>query len=52
MKIIIHRGTHEIGSSCVEIQSKKSRILIDIPMVFGSYAGKYRCTSPGRNGFG
>jgi len=30
MKIIIHRGTHEIGGSCVEIQSKKSRILIDI----------------------
>ena len=32
MKIIIHRGTHEIGGSCVEIQSKKSRILIDIGM--------------------
>jgi len=23
MKIIIHRGTHEIGGSCAEIQSKK-----------------------------
>jgi len=32
MKIIIHRGTYEIGGSCVEIQSKKSRILIDIGM--------------------
>jgi len=32
MKIIIHRGTHEIGGSCVEIQSKKSRILMDIGM--------------------
>jgi len=32
MKIIIHRGTHEIGGSCVEVQSKKSRILIDIGM--------------------
>ena len=32
MKIIIHRGTHEIGGSCVKIQSKKSRILIDIGM--------------------
>jgi len=32
MKIIIHRGTHEIGGSCVEIQSKESRILIDIGM--------------------
>jgi len=32
MKIIIYRGTHEIGGSCVEIQSKKSRILVDIGM--------------------
>ena len=32
MKIIIHRGTHEIGGSCVEIRSKKSRILINIGM--------------------
>ena len=32
MKIIIHRGTHEIGGSCVEMRSKKSRILIDIGM--------------------
>jgi len=32
MKIVIHRGTHEIGGSCVEIRSKKSRILIDIGM--------------------
>lgn len=35
MKVIIHRGTHEIGGSCVEIQNKKSRIIIDfgIPLV-------------------
>lgn len=32
MKIIIHRGTHEIGGSCVEIESKGSRIVIDIGM--------------------
>ena len=32
MKIIVHRGTHEIGGSCVEIESKKNRILIDIGM--------------------
>ena len=30
MNIIIHRGTHEIGGSCVEIQSDKARILLDI----------------------
>ena len=29
MKICIHRGTAEIGGSCVEIQSKKTRIIID-----------------------
>lgn len=32
MKIKIHRGAHEIGGSCVEVQSKKSRIVIDIGM--------------------
>ncbi len=30
MQIIIHRGTHEIGGSCVEIISNESRIIIDI----------------------
>ncbi len=30
MKIIIHRGNNEIGGSCVEIISEKSRIIIDI----------------------
>jgi len=35
VKIIIHRGTHEIGGSCVEIKSENSKILIDfgIPLV-------------------
>lgn len=35
MKLIIHRGTHEIGGSCVEVKSSNSRILIDlgIPLV-------------------
>lgn len=32
MKLIIHRGTHEIGGSCVEIESNCSRIVIDIGM--------------------
>lgn len=30
MRITIHRGTHEIGGSCVEIKSQNSRIIIDI----------------------
>lgn len=29
MKLIIHRGTHEIGGSCVELQTQSARILID-----------------------
>ena len=35
MKLTIHRGSKEIGGSCVELQSKQSRILIDfgLPLV-------------------
>ena len=32
MQIIIHRGTKEIGGSCVELQSGNSKILIDFGM--------------------
>ena len=32
MKLIIHRGTKEIGGSCVELCSKKTRIIIDLGM--------------------
>ena len=30
LNLIIHRGTHEIGGSCVELATKNTRILIDI----------------------
>lgn len=30
MQLIIHRGTHEIGGSCIELESGKGRIVIDI----------------------
>ncbi len=35
MKLVIHRGTHEIGGTCIELQSHSSRILIDfgLPLV-------------------
>jgi len=35
MQLIIHRGTHEIGGSCVELSAVNNRILIDfgIPLV-------------------
>lgn len=32
MNLIIHRGTHQIGGSCVEVATNKSRIIIDIGM--------------------
>jgi ribonuclease J len=32
MKLIIHRGTKEIGGSCVELYSKETRIIIDLGM--------------------
>ena len=30
MNLVVHRGTNEIGGSCVEIATNKSRVLIDI----------------------
>ena len=30
MKVVIHRGTHQIGGSCVEVQAGESRILLDV----------------------
>lgn len=32
MRFIIHRGTKEIGGSCVEIWTDNTRIVIDIGM--------------------
>ena len=40
MKLIIHRGTHEIGGSCVEIKSAKSRIILDIGMPLVEKSGE------------
>ena len=32
MNLIIHRGTHEIGGTCVEISTDEARIIIDLGM--------------------
>ncbi len=32
MELIIHRGTQEIGGSCVEVKTNKARVLIDFGM--------------------
>lgn len=30
MKLTIHRGTHEIGGSCVEVQTAQTRLILDV----------------------
>ena len=30
MKVCIHRGTHQIGGTCVEIESQGKRIVLDV----------------------
>lgn len=40
MKLIIHRGSHEIGGSCVEVKSRNSRIVIDIGVPIVTPSGK------------
>ena len=32
MNLLIHRGTHEIGGTCVEVTHKSSRIVLDLGM--------------------
>lgn len=32
MKLTIHRGTHEIGGSCIELEANNARIILDIGM--------------------
>lgn len=36
MKVIIHRGAHEIGGNCIEVQGENSAILLDIGMPLSS----------------
>ena len=38
MQITIHRGTHEIGGSCVEIRTRQAKILLDLVRPTGSAA--------------
>lgn len=30
MKVIIHRGSHEIGGTCIEVESQEKRLVLDI----------------------
>jgi len=40
MRLTIHRGTHEIGGSCVELATAKTRIVIDVGMPLVDSAGE------------
>lgn len=32
MRIIIHRGIHEIGGTCIEVEAGGTRIILDVGM--------------------
>ena len=38
MKITIHRGTNEIGGTCVELNAGKTRLLLDLGMPLGNFS--------------
>lgn len=40
MRIIIHRGTHQIGGTCIELCSGKTRIILDYGMPLAVSDGK------------
>jgi ribonuclease J len=52
MHLCIHRGTHQIGGSCVEIKSSGNRIIIDLglPLDAEGDGEKYLSEIPGLDG--
>jgi len=40
MQITIHRGTHQIGGTCIELESGKTRIILDYGMPLAASDGK------------
>jgi len=36
MKVCIHRGTHQVGGTCIEIRSGDMQIILDIGLPFDS----------------
>ena len=41
LKLTIHRGTHEIGGSCVELATENTRILIDVGLPLVDEEGQH-----------
>lgn len=47
MKLIIHRGTHQIGGSCVEICTATTRIIIDVGLPLDDCGNSSALSVPG-----
>ncbi len=50
MKFIIHRGSQEIGGSCVEVTAGNTRIILDVGLPL-DYTGDPKGSKPARNHF-
>ncbi len=53
INLIIHRGTHQIGGSCIEISTKRSRIILDVGQELPSFddaSKKYEIKLPNIQG--
>ena len=53
MKFIIHRGSNEIGGSCVEVSAGKTRIILDVglPLDYPGDKSDPKRSKPTRNHF-
>ena len=40
MRVCIHRGTREIGGTCVEVEAQGRRIVLDLGMPLDALAGR------------
>ena len=49
MRVCIHRGSHEIGGNCVEIESQRQRLVLDVGLPLG--APREEATLPAVAGF-
>lgn len=46
MKVCIHRGTHEIGGTCIELESQGKRLVLDLGLPLGDTGAAARQLPP------
>lgn len=46
MKVCIHRGTHEIGGTCIELESQGKRLVLDLGLPLGDTGASARQLPP------